>query len=299
MKRSLFFSVLVLGIFLFLPERAEAGQLHINLLGLQDIANQAGYALGVVILGVNAAERTVRVLVERIWTGKGSSPEGFTSELLNEDGSEVVYINSETYKAGQEYEFPIYEGVEWTDPDVSPMDFRVRGAVSLETVKPGDKTVVLQGWGKEMVPRTGEMDRKLELFFSENGVEQYRESVTVDVLKRDLSDPDLREIAYEELEKKGSLTPEVIVKAAGSAPDVFQFVIAYLRPLPEREQTVFFETAIPILAAEGDAKLIGHFLLLLRNTYGTDPEGKIKSSLIRLLEDDGTPEAVRLLEMYR
>jgi hypothetical protein len=299
MKRFLLVSGLAAGIFLFLPERAEAGQLHINLLDLPDIAHGAGYALGAVILSVNAAAAKVRVLVERVWTGPGITPNGFEYTGVTENGEETVYVNPRKYEEGREYDLDIYTGVEWTDPNISPMDYRVRGALELDSVNPGDRVTVVEGWGKELVPLNPSMERKLEIFFSKHGVDQYRDTASVQDLKEDFSDPDLRKLAREELEKKDALTPEVFITAAASAPDVFTFIIGHLRSLSETEQTEFFETAARILSESRNIKLIGDFLLLLRNTYGTDPDEKIKWKLIRLLEAEGTPEANLLLEMYR
>ena len=73
------------------------------------------------------------------------------------------------YTAGQDYAFPIYAGIKWTDPNESPIEKRLADSTRLEKVKAGQKMLIVsRGAAFELLPATKGNLRKVEALFKKN-----------------------------------------------------------------------------------------------------------------------------------
>jgi len=170
----------------------EAGQLHVRYLTISDLLLRYGYVALGSVLSVDATRKIVRARIKRIW-------------IKNEDG--MVRPSNEEQKEGTERDFNIYTGVVWTDPRKSPVDMRIPGNMHLSEVKPGDDVIFAPNHGFEMIPANEETIKKLDLFFSENGIEDYKKNTDPAKLHQDLKDRDLQEIALEAMCERDLLDP--------------------------------------------------------------------------------------------
>lgn len=230
----------ILAVFFFLAavEPAYAGQLHVTYFDMAAIARQGGLALVSTVLSVNLQEKRkkVRVRVEEVWIAHDEE-EAYMMPLGSGDSDDGPY------QPGKEYELPIYEGVVWTDPNESPIDFRVGGAIRVEDIQPQDRVVAVNVHGWELLPRDSDMERKLEVFFTSDGTRRYVEDTDTAQLKRDLADTDFYLLAREALTGRNELTAEAILEAASRKVRPFNMLLHHYEELSGEEQAAFVEAA--------------------------------------------------------
>lgn len=180
---------------LCLPGDAWGGQLHVKLLTLGDVA-RGGFAVLGTVVSVYASRRLVTVKTKKLWQNEADNGglSGSTSAAL-----------------GDIREFKIYGGVVWDDPRVSPVDIRVRGTLTLSQIEQGQDVIVVLGHGYEVLPADVATQEKLDFFFSEAALTQYKQNAPEDILYADLNDLDLSKVALEAMVDRRLLAPRAFI----------------------------------------------------------------------------------------
>ncbi len=262
----------VICLFLLAAEPAHASQLHVTYFDLAAVAQQAGIALVATVLSVrlHGARKRVKARVDEV------------HELPLQD--EAVWVDRSDYLPGNEYEFPIYEGVEWTDPNESPIDFRVRGSLAVEELKPEDRVVAVDAFhGWELLPWSSDMERKLHVFFTENGARRYAETTSSGQLQDDLADADWYALAREALIDRKALTPEVILRAARRTLRPYEMLSKHFEPLSHQDRSAFVDAAARSLSADPHPATSRDIIEVI-DRYGTTEEyGNAKGQLLMAL----------------
>jgi hypothetical protein len=192
----------IVGCILLSDRGASAGQLHVEEVTLDEVAEH-GFALFGTIVSRAATSHTVQVKVKKIWRG----PSG--TEQQHREGITVGFA------PGDVRELPIYDGVEWTDPGESPIDRRVPGALSFEELTVGRDVIIVEATGFEALPADSHTLAKLDMFFSRDGIERYKKESTVAQLFVDLKDADLRRPALNAMRERGRLDPPAFLALPG------------------------------------------------------------------------------------
>ncbi|MCM8536088.1 MAG: hypothetical protein NE334_09145 [Lentisphaeraceae bacterium] len=102
-------------------------------------------------------------------------------ELLNDNGlirikilakygpleSVDFYIgdNSEDFKIGASAEVQLYTGIEWNDPEISPIDNRLKDGLYFGSLKVGEKVAVVSNFGSfEVLAYDDDLQTSLEAY---------------------------------------------------------------------------------------------------------------------------------------
>jgi hypothetical protein len=239
-------SITALFLFLAAAEPAHASQLHVTYLGMAAIAQQGGLALVTTVLSVQlqGKRKKVTARVEEVW------PDPQAGEANRHFQSDADLVERCPYLPGKNYQFAIYEGVEWTSPNESPMDFRVCGSIPVDSIQPQDRVVAVnafQGW--ELLPWNSEVKRKLEVFFTEDGTESYVENTSIPQLEKDLADKDFFALARKTLIDRNALTPEILLRAARHRVRPYHMLTQHFDALSDEERTAFVHAAAKRLSS--------------------------------------------------
>lgn len=280
MSRAAPVAVSIICLLLVSAQSVHAGQLHVTFLDLAIVAQGAGIALVATVLSVKRGGEgnnvTVRVDEIRI----AAQADGDTGIVPTEDAS---------YRIGKQYDFSIYEGIEWTDPHVSPADIRVRGSLPLEKARAGDQVVLVRGhFGWEILPQNPEMERKLQVFFAEDGIRRYVENTDTTQLKDDLSDADLRSLARKTLIDRNALTPDAVVQAAFRMVRPYDMFVEHFEPLNHEERNAFLGAASELLSIDPHPNTIRDLIEVVDRCSNTGEYREAKSKLLTTLVKSST-----------
>jgi len=260
----------------------HAGQLHVTFLDLATVAQGAGIALVATVLSVKRG-------------GEGNNVTARVDEIRivaqAEGDTGIVPTEGASYRIGNQYDFSIYEGVEWTDPRVSPADIRVRGSLPLEEVKTGDEVVLVRGHlGWELLPLNPEMKRKLQVFFVEDGIRRYVENSDTTQLKDDLSDADLRPLARKILIDHNALTPDAVVQAAFRMVRPYYMFVEHFESLNHEERKAFLGAAVELLSIDPHPNTIRDMIEVVDRYSNKEEHREAKSKLLITLVKSSTSE---------
>lgn len=224
---------------LLISSVASAGQLHYDYLQLGDVPKQAGYALAVLVMTVNAARRNVRLRV-RIKQRWGTVPSALATN--------------------EEVEVELNPGVDWVDPHVSPIERRVQGF--LHNVEANSEIVLVPLSNVyDALPGGAETRRKLDLFFAPAGVSDYQQKYPLDGLVRDLRDEDLAPLAYDALRARHLLRADQLLDLPPHL--VRQRVSHHLGKVAASERADFLRAAAKRLAGHPYDDFVSDLVRLL------------------------------------
>lgn len=268
--------VMAIFVVLCLPIDAWAGRLHIRWVTLGDIARNGLAVLGTVV-SVCASTRIVEVRVKKIWRRKE-----------NEDlPTGIVETEDRVQK------FRIYGGVVWKDPNKSPVDRRVRGKLALSEIKPGQDVIVVSNMGYEVLPADSKNLQKLDLFFSDQALEHYKQSSPADVLYADLNDPDLWKPALEAMGARLLLEPRAFLALEPHKISALGWILG--AQLPAKEFDAWLASMIPAIE---DAPRRLELVTLARDSSLADKVSlQTQLALIKTL-DLADPDQQNVLSWY-
>ncbi len=149
-----------------------------------------------------------------------------------------------TFEGGRAEQVMLYGGVVWTNPNKSPIERRLRGAV----VPPAGTRVIVVGQGTvELLPADAVHLRKLELLFDDAARAKWIAGPE-SVLRADLDDPDLGELARAELSKRGLLTIGDLLMGDE------RLLHRHYDKLSPAERRKFLDAALPLAQAKPEAR---------------------------------------------
>ena len=179
---------------LLFSSNLEAGQLHVIYLNMSDFARFGYITLGVVV-SVDVSKSVVIAKIKKVWLKKNEYNQ-------NVNLSDMI---------GQTQEYTIYGGVVWDDPGMSPIDQRVMGAIDITALEKGMEVIFVPNHGYEMLAAEDKTLSKLDLFFSESGLSDYKNNSPAERLYRDLNDFDLKKPALEAMCERDLLSPKAFL----------------------------------------------------------------------------------------
>jgi len=181
------------------------GQLHYMFHSLFDVARQQGTVLQGRIREVDLQSNNVTLRVTKRWPAK---PE-----------SRVVFSAGSPAKAkvGKDIKVQLYGGVEWTDPNVSPVEMRLAGFTSTASLEPGEQVLLVSSMTTDAMEATERNIQLVEMAYDGKKLRAYLESASSQRLIEDLSCPHLQQAALKFLESAGQLTAGAVLAAFDGA----------------------------------------------------------------------------------
>lgn len=181
---------------LLISGNLAAGQLHVDYITLVDVAKWGQIIMLGTVVSIDAAKNKVQAKIKRYWR--------------KEDTGNIVNVNDvDSPKNIQELR--IYSGIVWTDPNKSPMDRRVMGAISVSEIKLGQDVIFIPNMGYEMLPAKAETMEKLDLLYSPSSLAEYKTSAPAEKLYHDLKDNDMSAMALDTMCERNLLAPEAFL----------------------------------------------------------------------------------------
>lgn len=232
---------------------AHAGQLFTDYYGLVTALQNSGPIILGTVVAVDTAKGSLTLLVKKYWTKPVSS---FTSKT------------NHTLEVGQSLNLTINQGIEWTDPNESPIDQRLYGHLNFKTVKKGEDVILA---GDELLAPTPTILDRLTRISSAQFKTDYPEKMTESVLISDLEDFDLSPKAFKELlrRKKADLKTLMTMKDAELASRLISSLIEF--SAQDSNINVFSQAKIEILQKH-DVLLKTQLLRKLFNHTQAKPE---------------------------
>jgi len=201
---------------------ANAGQMHVREYGLREVLERGGPLVAGIIKSRSGSGRKIEIAVQidRIWR----RAEGIGGPVV---GAARTYV--------------IYPGVEWTDPHKSMLDDRLRGGLSAEQAKPGQRVLVVPSMRSEveLLLVDAALIRRLDLLIAADPKKALAKEGEA-ALRADLADPDLAELARAELGRRGKLDGAALI---GADPQFFE---AQFRALDLAAQQRFLAEGITL-----------------------------------------------------
>ena len=212
---------------------AHAGQLHLEWYGLKSVAARGAYVAKVRIEAVDAKAGTLDVTVLETFAvpnqGKNVPQGRFVAKL--------------------------YGGVEWTNPNKSPIDRRLAGSVRIGRLKAQAEVLLVPlsggtALGKttfEVVLWSSALERKVKLLFAApERMAHYAKTAGDAELVVDLQDFDLFLDAYAALKQRKKLTARALLDAETKRlPE--QPVAFHLKSLGTRQQRAFIDEMVALV----------------------------------------------------
>lgn len=156
---------------------SRAGELFTEHFSLSEVAEKSGKVVLAKALEISEQTSELKAKVQKTWSSENSENYASLREI-NEQTSEFKakvqktwpVENSGEYSAGRVYVFPIYKGIEWTDPGESPIEKRLADSIRINEIKPGQKVLIVsRGATFELLPATRSKIREVENLFKGEG----------------------------------------------------------------------------------------------------------------------------------
>lgn len=176
-------------------------QLHYMFDTLFDVARQEGTVLLGQVQKIEPQSRTLTVRVTRRW------PEKQKSNVSYPDGSPV------NAKVGKVFECQLYGGVEWTDPDESPVEMRLAGYATASDFAAGDDVLLVSSMTTDAMVASERNIQLVEMAFDPAKLGAYLESASSQRLIEDLSCQHMQKAALEFMERSGRLAAGDVLAA--------------------------------------------------------------------------------------
>ncbi|MFH1811754.1 MAG: hypothetical protein ABIJ09_23645 [Pseudomonadota bacterium] len=176
-------------------------QLHYMFHTLFDVARQEGTVLLGQVQKVEPQSRTLAIRVTRRWPAKQES------SAIYPDGSPT------RAKVGTVFESQLYGGVEWTDPDESPIEMRLAGYATASDFAIGNDVLLVASMTVDAMAATTRNIQLVEMAFDADKLRAYLESASSPQLIADLSCPHMQKAALQFLERSGRLTAGDVLAA--------------------------------------------------------------------------------------
>lgn len=212
---------------LFFSVALFAGQLHVEGFGLKQVAD-AGDAI---YIGV----------VESVTPPK--NPKKSHDSTITFKVEKVVGASTANVKPGGTIELTVYGGVVWDNPNKSPMDRRLDGAV---VPKKGARVIAVPAHGPrhvELLPATEERMRLVSILWDAAARTAWLASPDA-ALSADLAFADLAPMAAAELAKRGTLTAASLLKAERD------FLFQHAHAMAPEAKLRFLTDATPLAQAD-------------------------------------------------
>ena len=250
---------------LFLSLVVFAGQLHIDRMGLRHVA-KAGDAL---YIGV----------VESVTPPKKNQKKSHNSSITFTIEKIVGTPQGKAPAIGSTIPLTVYGGIVWDNPNKSPIDRRLQGAVA---PKRGERVIAVDAHGAntvELLPATDANLRVVSILWDAAARTTWLASPDA-VLGADLATEDLAAMAAEELGKRGALTAAVLLKANDD------FLFDHVHEMEAAPKLRFLTEAAPL--AKADPKV--RDIVLRLATYEPRPGWIAAAAPIVAMADPATKE---------
>jgi hypothetical protein len=176
--------------------RAQAGQVVLEPVTLDEVARD-GFAVLGTVESTEVAKDSLRIRVKRTWRRSGNR------DRVMDEGRRI---------SADVREMQIYSGLRWQFPGVSPIEHRVPGSLMIESLQKGTDVVVVRSSRTfEALPASPAMLAKLDLFFSDQGLERYHDRAPASRLYADLADEHLRAHAVQAMCDRDLLDPSAFL----------------------------------------------------------------------------------------
>ncbi len=247
MKNKILPLALILCFFLtYSPSPACAGQLFTEHYGLLQVVEMSGLAILGSVVAINSKERKVTLLIKKIWHRPDKLPTlQVNIAKVDENGKNYLLIEEVTIELSKNLDLNIYTGVEWTDPNKSPLDHRLFGHLNLGEVKKGQDVIYA---GKELLPSNTEITGRLDRIFNTNFKSEYPNKAKKEELLSDLNDYSLAKVAFAELLERKSASLRTLMSLKNSELSLGLLPILFEKTKETTGATLFNEAKAEFLS---------------------------------------------------
>ena len=91
----------------------------------------------------------------------------------------ILDQDSSDYKVGEHSKVPLYSGICWDDPEISPIDVQTQGSLGIYDLKPGMKLFAIPSRGEfEVFEYDEELKEALPLFLDHSKLDTFKENIS-------------------------------------------------------------------------------------------------------------------------